>query len=49
MNLLRRLLDHEYKELLRFTKIADAIDKLDEEMMHLDKGMEIVIWEPKKK
>ncbi len=24
-------------------------DKLAEEMMHLDKGMEIVIWEPKKK
>lgn len=24
-------------------------DKLAEEMMHLDKGIEIVIWEPKKK
>ena len=35
MKLLRRLLDHEYKELLKFTKLADAIDELDEEMQKL--------------
>ena len=29
MNLLKRLLDHEYKELKRFSEIADKIEELD--------------------
>ena len=32
MNLLKRLFDHEYKELKRFSKIADDVIALDEEM-----------------
>ena len=32
MKLLKKMLDHEYKELNRFEKIATEIDKLDEEM-----------------
>ena len=32
MNLLKKLFDHEYKELEKFTKIADEILALDEEM-----------------
>ena len=35
MELLKRLFDHEYKELKRFEKIADKIDALDEEMQKL--------------
>ena len=35
MELLKRLFDHEYKELKKFSKIADQIDALDEEMQKL--------------
>ena len=35
MNLLKRLFDHEYKELKRFSEIADKIDALDEEYAKL--------------
>ena len=35
MNLLRRLFDHEYKELRRFTALADKIIALDEEYSKL--------------
>ena len=35
MNILRRMFDHEYKELKRFTKLADQIMALDEEMSKL--------------
>ena len=35
MNLLKGLLDHEYKELKRFEKIADKIDALDEKYQKL--------------
>ena len=35
MELLKRLFDHEYKELKRFSKIADQIDALDDEMQKL--------------
>ena len=35
MEFLKKLFDHEYKELKRFTKIADKIDALDEEMQEL--------------
>ena len=35
MALLKKLLDHEYKELRRFEKIADDIESLDEEFSKL--------------
>ena len=35
MELLKKLFDHEYKELKRFEKIADQIDELDESMQAL--------------
>ena len=35
MNILRKLFDHEYKELKRFSKIADAVIALDPEMSKL--------------
>jgi len=35
MNLLKKLFDHEYKELDKFKKIADEVIKLDEEMTKL--------------
>ena len=35
MELLKRLFDHEYKELKRFEKLADQIDELDESMQSL--------------
>ena len=35
MAILNRLLDHEYKELRRFKKIADQIEALDEEYQKL--------------
>ena len=35
MNILRNLFDHEYKELKKFTKLADAIEKKDEEYQKL--------------
>ena len=35
MKLLKSLLDHEYKELKRFEKIADKIEELDEEYQQL--------------
>ena len=35
MGLLKKLFDHEYKELKRFEKLADKIDDLDEEMQKL--------------
>ncbi len=35
MELLRKLFDHEYKELKRFQKLADEIDALDESMQKL--------------
>ena len=35
MGLLQRLFDHEYKELKKFEKMADAIDAKDEEMKNL--------------
>ena len=35
MELLKKLFDHEYKELKRFEKIADQIDELDEGMQAL--------------
>ena len=35
MNIIKKLFDHDYKELKRFTLIADKIDALDEEMQKL--------------
>ncbi len=35
MNFLKKIFDHEYKELKRFANIADQIDALDEEMRKL--------------
>jgi len=35
MGILKRFFDHEYKELKKFSKIADAIDDLDEEYQKL--------------
>ena len=35
MNFLKRIFDHEYKELERFQKIADEIDALEEDMSKL--------------
>ena len=35
MNILRTLFDHEYKEMRKFTKLADAIESLDEEYKKL--------------
>lgn len=35
MNIIRKLFDHEYKELKRFTQIADQVMDLDEEMQKL--------------
>ncbi len=35
MNIFRKLFDHEYKELKRFSEIADKIDALDEEYTKL--------------
>lgn len=35
MNFLKRIFDHEYKEMQKFSKIADDIDKLDELMSKL--------------
>lgn len=35
MELLKKLFDHEYKELKRFEKLADQIDELDESMQKL--------------
>ena len=35
VNILRRMFDHEYKELKRFTKLADQVMELDEEMSNL--------------
>ena len=35
MELLKRLFDHEYKELKRFQKLADKIEELDESMQAL--------------
>ena len=35
MNFLKKIFDHEYKELEKFQKIADEIDALDEEMYKL--------------
>ncbi len=35
MNILKKLFDHEYKELKRFSKLADQIMELDEEMQKL--------------
>ena len=35
MKILKRLLDHEYRELSKFKQQADAIDKLDNEMQKL--------------
>ena len=35
MNFLKKIFDHEYKELERFQQIANEIDALDEEMSKL--------------
>ena len=35
VTILRRMFDHEYKELKRFTKLADQVMELDEEMSNL--------------
>ena len=35
MNILRRMFDHEYKELKRFTRLADEVVALDEEISKL--------------
>lgn len=35
MNILKKLFDHEYKELTKFSKIADQVIELDEEMQKL--------------
>ena len=35
MNLLKKLFDHEYKELKRFSVLADEIDALGEEYVKL--------------
>ena len=35
MDFLKRMFDHEYKEMRKFTKLADQIDALDEEMQKL--------------
>ena len=35
MNILKKLFDHEYKELKRFGQLADKVEKLDEEYQKL--------------
>lgn len=35
MNLLKKLFDHEYKELNKFDALADQVIELDEEMQKL--------------
>lgn len=35
MNILKKLFDHEYKELNRFAKLADKIEELSEEYAKL--------------
>ena len=35
LKILKKMFDNEYKELKRFTAIADAIDSLDEDMQKL--------------
>ena len=35
MKILKKLFDHEYKELKRFSKLADQIMELDEETQNL--------------
>ena len=35
MEFLKKLFDHEYKELKRFEKLADKIEELDESMQEL--------------
>ena len=50
MNFLKKIFDHEYKELERFQKIADEIDALDEEMSKLtDKQLKAKTEEFKKR
>ena len=50
MNFLKKIFDHEYKELERFQKIADEIDALDEEMAKLtDKELKAKTEEFKKR
>ena len=50
MALLKKLFDHEYKELARFTKMAEEIEALDEEMSKLsDKKLQNKTKEFKKR
>ena len=35
MKILKKIFDHEYKELERFKKIADKVDALEEEYSNL--------------
>ena len=50
MAFLKKLLDHEYKELARFTKMAEQIEALDEEMSKLtDKKLQAKTNEFKKR
>ena len=37
MKFLKRIFDHEYKELEKFKKIATEIDELDEEYSNMEK------------
>ncbi len=50
MNIIKKLFDHDYKELKRFTLIADKIDALDEKMQKLkDKELQAKTDEFKKR
>ena len=43
MNILRRLFDHEYKELKKFSAIADKIEELSDEYHNLkDEELKII-------
>ena len=41
MNILKKLFDHEYKELKRFTKIADQVMDLEEEYVKKYGSLEV--------
>ena len=43
LNILKKLFDHEYKELRRFNSIADKVMALDEEYSKLGNTIDMVI------
>ena len=45
MNLLKKLFDHEYKELNKFDALADKVIELDEEMQKLSDEKTFVLLE----